>query len=105
MAYWFKDHYGIKIVSNQRAKNFGVPKWKLGDIKRDVHLIEDLNYPKIGTWQHGKRVFHGAMAVARLLSIKHPFVWTIYNFKPTGFLFNLLYFAIKKTRKYLHFVF
>lgn len=103
LAHWFKDHYGITIVSNKKtsAKALGVPNWKLGDIERDVHLVEDLNDPKAGKWRHAKRVFHGSTAAARLLAIKHPFIWTLYSFKPVGLCFDLSYFAIKKIRKHL----
>ncbi len=103
LAKWFKSKYNIKIVSNKRAsaKKLGVPGWMLGDIDRDVHLIEDINDPRAGIWKHGKRVFHGADAAARLLSINHPFIWTLYSFKPAGFCFKVSYFVIKKLRKYL----
>ena len=106
LAHWFRDNYKIKIVSNQRvsAKKFGLPKWMLGDVKKDVHLIEDINDPTAGIWKHGKRVFHGADAAARLLSIRYPFVWTLYSFKPAGLCFKLSYFALKKIRKYLYLV-
>ena len=104
LAHWFKDHYKIKIVSNQRAsaKRLGVPRWMLGDIKHDVHLVEDINDPTAGIWEHGKRVFHGADAAARLLSINHPFVWTLYSFKPAALCFKSAYFILKKIRKHLY---
>lgn len=106
LAHWFKDHYKIKIVSNQRvvAKRLGVPKWMLGDIKRDVHLVEDINDPTAGIWEHGKRVFHGADAATRLLSINYPFIWTLYSFKPAGWCFQAAYFTLKKIRKHLSIV-
>lgn len=106
LAHWFKDHYNIKIVSNQRVnqRNLGVPKWMLGDIKHDVHLVEDINDPTAGIWEHGKRVFHGADAAARLLSINHTFIWTLYSFKPAGLCFKVSYIMLKKLRKYLHIV-
>ncbi len=102
LAYWFRDNYKIKIVSNQKVKkDIGVPRAML---KRDVHLVIKVGQPSDGKWREARMVLHGADAAARLLAIRYPFIWKIYKVKPLELCFKSAYFILKKIRKYLYLV-
>jgi len=86
---------GVKTVPANRSPKFGgIPKSQL---MKDVHLIKQVKYA------HGqdKHVYVGASAAAKVISIKHPLIWTLYNFVPFNICFRSLYFVLKKSRKYL----
>ena len=88
----------IKTVPASKSPNFGGLTRE--HLLKDVHLIQQVQY------DHGKArfVFVGAAAAAKVMSIKHPFIWSLYSFWPCKVCFRSLYFLLKKSRKYLYMV-
>jgi predicted DCC family thiol-disulfide oxidoreductase YuxK len=99
LAHWLADHYAVAICSGRRCRIKDIPK---ASLLRDVHFIEEAH---ILGHVEARNVYVGAAAAAKVISLKHPFVWSLYNFKLTHWFINLSYIMLKKIRKYLHLVF
>lgn len=89
LAKRLKAHFGISIMPNHKCKIKGIQ----AEIQKDVHLVVYV--------AKGKVIYSGADAAAKVLSFKYNFVWTVYHLQPFRGIFKGLYWALKKSRRYL----
>lgn len=101
---WAKNK--LEIISNKNKKALNFLHLSKREVERDVHFImvhiyEPNFLEEFGDWQV-KTIYSGAKVIPQIISLKDGFEWTrnLYDYIPT--FFNVLYFVVKKGKKYIN---
>ena len=93
-TYCYENYEGLTLLPNTSKK---IPYIDKKTASRDVHLITEHTFKK-NTYH---RVYSGADAVVRVMSIGYPSIPKLYRIPFFNRLIKMLYFILKKVRKYL----